>query len=70
VDGGLKFFGKALWQAVRNFAEPTINVCLDDVKVTDDHVGPAGDYALCHRCRKPISSKDGFEVRESKQVKP
>jgi hypothetical protein len=67
MDGGLKFFGKALWQALRELTKPpTINVCLDDVRVTDDHVGPSGDYALCHRCRRSISSKDGFEVREGK----
>lgn len=60
----MKFLGKALWAALRALHRPTINVCFVCLKDTDEHIGSAGDYGLCARCRKPIASHNGFEVRE------
>ncbi len=38
-------------------------VCKDCVKPDEAILAPAGDYALCERCRASINSKTGVIVR-------
>ncbi len=37
-------------------------VCRACVRPKDELAGPAGDYALCHRCGASITSRDGVSV--------
>ena len=40
-----------------------VTVCQDCVKLTDEKVSLAGDYACCDRCNAPVNSQVGFMVR-------
>jgi len=37
-------------------------VCKRCVRPTDKIVGPAGDFSVCERCSKSITSRDGVSV--------
>lgn len=52
----------AFVQAFRNAILVQMVVCKECVRPADTVEGPAGDFSLCERCEKSITSKTGHVI--------